>query len=443
MRLFANNKVFRNASWLFAGGMLTTALIVIQQSIVARYLGPTIYGVLALVITAGEILVQLIDFRSWETATTFTPRLLKGDLPGQALDLIKWLVLLEVGSGAIATILLIGFSLVASDMLNAFGRFGLYAAILPFIFINNGVSGAIMRLFDRFSWLVGRSVAAAALRLTIVALVVWYGGTVETVIAAYVLAEALTALISLTLVIVVLRRVPDFEHNLSLLRWPKKLDAARDVMRFSWQAWLSGTVKGIQTRFDLAALGFLAPTSQVGLYRSSLDLTSTISKLSNPFQAAIFPELSHLSSSGNKKRFIKVCWQTFLIMALMILPALLILTFAKAQIITLLLGEAYLPAGSIMVALAWGLGINAMFGWLRPALLSIGKIRVVNRVAFITAAIDMALILVLVPRWGAFGAAVATMTMYVLTDLLLLFALVRSLGQDQPMIEGLPYVIES
>jgi O-antigen/teichoic acid export membrane protein len=178
------------------------------------------------------------------------------------------------------------------------------------------------------------------------------------------------------------------------------------------------------------------------LYRSSLDLTSAISKLSNPFQAAIFPELSQLSSSGNKKRFIKVCWQTFLIMALMILPALLILTFAKEQIITLLLGQAYLPAGSIMVALAWGLGINAMFGWLRPSLLSIGKIRIVNRVAFVTAAIDVALILFLVPRWGAFGAAVATMTMYVLTDFLLLFALARALGQDQPMIEGLPYVTE-
>jgi O-antigen/teichoic acid export membrane protein len=441
MRLFANNKVFRNASWLFAGGILTTALIVLQQSIVARYLGPAIYGVLALVITVGEILVQLIDFRSWETATTFTPRFLKSDVQSQALDLIKWLLLLEIGSGALATLLLLGFSQVATDIPNAFERFGLYAVILPFIFINNGVSGAVLRIFDRFSWLVGRSVAAAALRLTFVAVVIWYGGTVETVIVAYVTAEALTALISLTLVIVILRRVPEFEHDRNLLRRPKKLDAARDVVRFSWQAWMSGTVKGVQTRFDLAALGFLAPTSQVGLYRSSLDLTSAISKLSNPFQAAIFPELSQLSSSGNKKRFIKVCWQTFLIMALMILPALFILTFAKEQIITLLLGQAYLPAGSIMVALAWGLGINAMFGWLRPALLSIGKIRVVNRVAFVTAAVDVALILLLVPRWGAFGAAVATMTMYVLTDFLLLCALARALGQDQSTIEGFPYVI--
>ncbi len=75
--------LFQNATWLFGGNSAAGIFAAIETVVIARLLGVSDYGLLALVIAYVELLNTFFDFGVWETATKYI------ELSGQTENMLK------------------------------------------------------------------------------------------------------------------------------------------------------------------------------------------------------------------------------------------------------------------------------------------------------------------------------------------------------------------
>jgi O-antigen/teichoic acid export membrane protein len=96
-----------------------------------------------------------------------------------------------------------------------------------------------------------------------------------------------------------------------------------------------------------------------------------------------------------------------------------LLTFSLAQPLTVLLfGERYSQSGLIMALLAFGYYFNAALGFNSDTLRIHGRLRYTVAVDFVAMLVNLALSLMLIPRFGAMGAALGTCGTLVLYNIL-------------------------
>ena len=98
-------RLFRNASWLLGRKTASRIFSALQTAMVARTLGVTDYGLLALVIAYVDILNQFFDFRAWETATKYIGTFWSNGERGKTRSMIKLSYIVDISSGILAFVI--------------------------------------------------------------------------------------------------------------------------------------------------------------------------------------------------------------------------------------------------------------------------------------------------------------------------------------------------
>lgn len=179
-RLFValQHRRVRAVAHLLTGTSATVALSLVSIALAARPLGPRQYGVLALILTLGQVCERLLSFQSLQPliryGATLDPDRERDDLR----SLLKFGLLLNgLGSSAawvVASGCVIGAHYVLSIPGSATGLALVYAFSL--LFNLNGTATAIFRLSGRFRIVAHLQILNAALRLTASAFVFLTGG---------------------------------------------------------------------------------------------------------------------------------------------------------------------------------------------------------------------------------------------------------------------------
>jgi O-antigen/teichoic acid export membrane protein len=101
-------------------------------------------------------------------------------------------------------------------------------------------------------------------------------------------------------------------------------------------------------------------------------------------------------------------WQSAIWITVISLPIFLV-TFSLAQPLTLLLfGERYAQSGLVMALLAFGYYFNAALGFNADTLRVYGNVRYIVAIDILAMLVSLGLSLILIPRFGALGAAIGT-----------------------------------
>jgi O-antigen/teichoic acid export membrane protein len=111
-------------------------------------------------------------------------------------------------------------------------------------------------------------------------------------------------------------------------------------------------------------------------------------------------------------------WKTSLWMSVLAFPIFLT-TACFAQPLTILLyGARYAPSAPILAILSLGYFFNVVFAFSSVTLKVLGKIRLIVTLNIVTQIIIVVFNLLLIPRYGALGAAVATVGGLIVQDFL-------------------------
>ncbi|MBI1813701.1 MAG: flippase [Deltaproteobacteria bacterium] len=184
------------------------------------------------------------------------------------------------------------------------------------------------------------------------------------------------------------------------------------LLRYLWrESWELGAVILlflISMRIDQVLLYWLRGTADVGQYAVAVKVTEALSLIPESVMVTLFPLLAATERSA-PERFQQIYRVTVRYLIALVLPIALLLTLERAQIIRVLYGAAYAEGATALALLAWWM----FFSFTGAVYINLMVVNRQQRVMAVVSAAAVALNLLLnllwIPRWGATGAAAATL----------------------------------
>lgn len=166
----------------------------------------------------------------------------------------------------------------------------------------------------------------------------------------------------------------------------------------------------VYTNLDLAILDLIKGNAEAGLYGVSVKIKLVIVSLVTSVSAVLLPRNSFYYENERRDDFYRLISLTMKMVLTVSLPAACYFVLFARESIMVLAGEGFagsvLPMRIIMPSVVF-IGISNIIGM--QMLVPAGKEKKVVIAAFIGAAVDLALNMILIPRYASAGAAAATL----------------------------------
>ena len=382
-------RVVANTGWVFAERLLRYTVGFLIGIWVARYLGPSEYGLL----NYSLAFVTVFAFLSTLGVEPLAVRAMVKD--GAARDeTIGTLVALRLIGGLLlvivviagATLLHLGDALaIPLIVFVSFAHF-----IQAFDAIDSWFQSALILRFS-FAAKATAVLTGALIRILLIA-----SHAPLIAFAWAILAESTVLAVGMLLAY---RR-----SGASLAAMRPRLSKALSLLSEGWPLMLSACVAALYLRIDHVLLGRMVGFAEVGAYAVATRVVEVSYILPAVLMAAVFPAMVKSRESDPamydariQRLFDLIVWLAFCIA----IPTSL---FASA-IVDLLLSNAYAAAGPVLAVLAW-MPVLVSFGMVRQKwLIAENALRVAMLVEVVGCALNVLLNLMMIPRFGAVGAA--------------------------------------
>jgi O-antigen/teichoic acid export membrane protein len=172
----------------------------------------------------------------------------------------------------------------------------------------------------------------------------------------------------------------------------------------------------------------ISPTS-LGQYVAAKSLARIPMVIAFVLNGILIPSLAHGMATGDRSVALRALNGTMRFLILALLPSCTLVAIEAAGLMTLLYSEQYAPGGEYLALLIFGNGLlYTVFSILMSILLAIGQHKAAAHIALVALAPAIIANAVLVPHFGAAGAAYATIVAAAAAVLMVGIAIWRQLG---------------
>lgn len=385
-----------NTGWLFADRLLRMGVGLFVGVWIARYLGPSQYGVLnyaasfvtlfsaiALLGLEAIIVRDLVRYPEKEReilGTTFFLRFVAG--------IVSYLI-------AVAAILVIR----PDDRLTHLmvGVIGWVLIFGSFDTIDLWFQSKVRSKYVVYAKNAGFLVAAG-LRIAFIVL--------KAPIIAFALANVVEIGLGAAGLLIVYRR-----SGQRISRWKNNFALARRLFTESWPLLLSGIVFMVYLRIDQVLLGQLANDREVGIYAAAVRVAELWFFIPTAIVSSVFPNIVR-TKENDENEFYARLQKLYNLLAFIGYAIAIPGSLLAGLIIKLLFGAPYAAATPMLVLLLWS-DIFAILAVARNAyLLAMNWSWVLWLMVLAGAVSNVLLNYILIPRYGGVGAALASLVSY-------------------------------
>ncbi|OES44937.1 flippase [Domibacillus iocasae] len=196
------------------------------------------------------------------------------------------------------------------------------------------------------------------------------------------------------------------------------MELTKDCFKYGYKAHLSNIISFLNYRLDIILISYFINPAAVGMYNVAVSIAERLWVFSQPVSAALFPRIS--ATKGEKER---TELTTMVARNVLYLSAVFAVIFFILSdfIVYLLFGTEYKAASSTIKILLVGITLFSAERILSNDLAGRGKPEINLYTSLVTVACNLVLNILLVPKFGFNGAALATSITYGLTFFLKLF----------------------
>lgn len=429
-------KFVRDVSALTAANFLVAAMNFVQGILVARWLGPELYGVAALVMTYPNLVNGVFDARSVSTSVKYLGEYHALGQRDCALAMCKLGYVVDLSVACLTFLaLLLTARFAAQSIVHdpaVAGLMILYgAAFIPRALV--GTSNAILTTLGRFPFIAAIEIVTNSFRIVLVISLVLAGWQVAGVVLANAVAAAAAGLCYGVVAWVLIPRA----WGKSIFRGSLKVLKGRRRQIFAFLAYndLGALVGMIPKQLDTLLLGYFRNPTEVGYYRLAKSISSGVDYLRVPLYSVTYAQLARLSALGQHQAFGRTVRKLAVWIGLPLGLTVLAGTGFVPMVLSMLVGENYLPAVRAAQLLLVGSAIILAFFWLRPVYLARGFARDLFVVdSSVTLVLGLIYPLV-VWTWGYMGSSSWMLGLYVLGTGLTGFWLWAQ-GRRKPEVTG-------
>lgn len=181
-----------------------------------------------------------------------------------------------------------------------------------------------------------------------------------------------------------------------------------ELSRFGLYVVLANSMGIINTQADSLLIGYFMDETEVGYYAIAIILIQCIILLPNAIERVTYPITAAYFGQNDYQNIIKLVKSTILKTFIITAFFSMILAVFGRLIITVFFTEEFLPAYIPLLILLVGYAIYAPIVSVGGTLAGIGKIDVVFKITGLAALINILFNLILIPKYGILGAAIAT-----------------------------------
>jgi O-antigen/teichoic acid export membrane protein len=386
-----------NSGWIMLEKILSLGITFLVTLLVARYLGPSQFGLLAYAMSltalfgvaghaglSGLVMRELVRNPDKIHEVLGTSLVMKaiGYLVGIALVLIFTFSTEELGSDGFYILIILSFTML----------------LKPFDVIDFWFTSQLKSKFNTYA-----KVSAMLIVAGLKVLFVFMG--------AHILYFALANTLQVVLASVLLIVLYQHKSKLSLFSWQASRKRAQQLFSEGWMVFLGSIFAIIYLKTDQVMLKWLVGTEEVGIYAVAAILSEAWYFVPVAIVTSFFPKLINMQKQ-NDPRYGRSMQQLYDVLFLIAVSIAILVTLFAGPIISSLFGSDYAGSADILIIHIWA----GLFIFMRAAFskwILIEKLVVFSLVTQgLGAFVNVGLNLYLIPRFGGEGAAYATIISY-------------------------------
>ncbi|MEG5014644.1 MULTISPECIES: flippase [unclassified Microcoleus] len=193
--------------------------------------------------------------------------------------------------------------------------------------------------------------------------------------------------------------------------WHFSWEKCKELLSESWPIILSGLAIYLYSKTDQIMLGAMNQNAQLGYYAAAVKISEICDFLPMIISSSIFPKLANLRKTNYEEYLNK--FQIYSdIMIFFWLGVAIPISLLSPWIVHLLYGEKYAKSAAVLALYVWA-QFGSNFGVARSTYLNIeGQLRYGLYLTVVGSILNVGLNFLLIPKYGAFGATAATLITY-------------------------------
>lgn len=398
----------RGSSLLLAGQGLSKGINFTVQVLIVRYLSQTEYGSFAYALSIVHMAQTFATFGLDRAITRFVPiyheRSDYNKLFGTMIMVVGTILSLGL---AIALLFQVFQGLIARSYIDNQQVLSLLLLLIflaPVQAFDNLLVGMFAVIANPRAIFFRKHILAPSLKLGVVLLLILLHGNVVFLAAGYLAASVLGVLFYVFILLRLLKGQGWFQQfNLSTINIPW-----REVLAFTIPLLSSELVYVAMNSMDAIMLEHFRSVTDVAALRAVQPVAAMNFYVMTSFNTLFMPLAARMFARNDREGINNLYWQTAIWIAILTFP-IFALTFSLARPITLLLyGERYENSAILLALFALGNYFHAALGFNGLTLKVYGKLRYIVTLNIAAAVANLLVNLLLIPRYGALGAAIGT-----------------------------------
>lgn len=249
-----------------------------------------------------------------------------------------------------------------------------------------------------------RHLLGPGLRLAVVVMLLAGNRGVSFLAAGYVVATAAGVILSGVLLLRVMRQQ-------GLLRQARAAGLEfplREVVGFTVPLMTSDLVYMLMGASAVMMLGHYRATEDVAAFRAVVPLAGMCQLVMSSFSLLFTPTASRLFARGDQAGIRDLYWKTAAWVAVLTFPAFAVTFSLAGPVTTTLLGARYADSATFLALIALGQYFQSALGFNGLTLKVFSRLRYLVTMNLAVAGLNLVLNVLLIPRFGALGAALST-----------------------------------
>ena len=418
----------RGSSLLLAGRVCGVGLEFLSIVLLVRYLSKEDFGALSYALAVVVFFQQMAMFEMGNTLARFVPLYRERGQRSAIVGAIAVAVATVVGLGAlIAAGILAGIvvgGIRPTDNPEALRLLIVLAALIPL----QGLDGLFTPLFAAFgasrAILLRQSVLGPGLKLASIATLIG----LQAEVTALALGHLMTVAIGVLIYAWMFGRLLSAQGLLAFFGDGQRSFPVRDLFGFATPmlaSQLAGVARGPAV---VLLLGYFQPLEAVAAYQAVVPIAELGQLVIYAFTVLYVPLAAGLYAKGDITGSAHLYRQTALWVTVLSFPVFVLTCGFALPVTTTIFGSQYADAAPVLAVLSLGSFVQTCSGFNGLTLKVFGRLRYSVTIDVLATVVTLGACLLLIPRWGALGAAVATAGTHVAHNLLKQYGLRRATG---------------
>ena len=418
------NRMVSNSIWIIGGQVFQMGLTLVIGMLTARYLGPSNYGVIGY--TASYVSFFSVVCQLGYTSTIVKELLDHEERQGEILGTT---IFFRVCTSLLSSVIMSALIYVVDDG--------------DMLIVRVGFLQSLSLVFHSFEmihyWYQSRLESSVSVKIQSLAYLIMAGYKIAILafgksVEWFAFSTTLEAAVVAIALLWTYRRSKGQKLNVSV-------SAGREMLMNSYHFVLSGLMSTIYSEMDKIMLGQMMNDTAVGYYTAASKISTMWSFVLMAFINSARPVIMS-SKNISEERYLKQLKRLYAAIIWVGIAMAVCISVGGKLIIYIMYGEAYMPATSTLQILAW----YTMFSILGSArgiwIVCEDKAKYVKYYLGIGAVLNIILNYVLIPIYGAGGAAMATLVTQIFTAVFapLIFKETRAYGKhilDSFLLRGI------